>query len=567
LAQREGQEDDAQRKLCKQTRDRLLTRIPYELLTSVESRSIVDEIRKGEVLPQNEPPVKFHSYSHAFTEKDWLVEQGANLSTDPNKKLFSYFDPLDKFAGEWRNKTPTTEAIASIFPIFLEAFEVIHTSHGAEPPLENGLWTKLGSCAQTMARSALIPGDQHYIKCRQVLLECSRHPEPKPNPEYDSKYDSPSWSPFPRIEAAQGLPWLASRSQNDNEVIDAIEQLIRDKVPPVRFLTTLELWRISGNYAEQFWKMADLIAEAEINKVVQGALCESLGHLVWTNEAKVTRILDRITRRTFNHGYKIELLESALHLVMWLLLVRNNGWARMIGDRILANPGCYPKTLSGATLDALAQITPENLGNNEAKAYAERAREWVSRAIDSAGMELVTFGKLSAEQITEEARSDIRNIYSVIDEVIRRIYFAAGLFENSQKPAITDEERKAFYFFVEPLLKQVIGVSDIEKGGLFFASTAHQFMELLNGMLPYDPPGVLHLASAVARIGRSGGYSFDSLAVREVVQLVQSVLANHRLDVRDAQALDDLLNLLDIFTDVGWPEALQMVWRLDEIFR
>jgi hypothetical protein len=61
-------------------------------------------------------------------------------------------------------------------------------------------------------------------------------------------------------------------------------------------------------------------------------------------------------------------------------------------------------------------------------------------------------------------------------------------------------------------------------------------------------------------------YHFDSMANKEIVQLVESVLANHREDAKDPAALNDLVTILDIFTEAGWPEALNLVWRLDGFF-
>lgn len=54
---------------------------------------------------------------------------------------------------------------------------------------------------------------------------------------------------------------------------------------------------------------------------------------------------------------------------------------------------------------------------------------------------------------------------------------------------------------------------------------------------------------------------------REVVKFVETVLADHRSEVREGESLEDLLNLLDIFAKTGWSDALRLVWRLDEIFR
>jgi len=66
---------------------------------------------------------------------------------------------------------------------------------------------------------------------------------------------------------------------------------------------------------------------------------------------------------------------------------------------------------------------------------------------------------------------------------------------------------------------------------------------------------------------RSPGYNLDSMAIDQVVKLVETILADHRDQMRDPEALNQLLGLLDIFAETGWPEALRLVWRLDEVFR
>ena len=102
---------------------------------------------------------------------------------------------------------------------------------------------------------------------------------------------------------------------------------------------------------------------------------------------------------------------------------------------------------------------------------------------------------------------------------------------------------------------------------MMFAPTAHHFVQLLNGVLRYDPQGVLHLAAGVAKSSEPFGYNLDSMAAGDVVKLVESILADFRDKVRDGESLQDLLDLLDIFAKTGWPDALRLVWRLDEVFR
>ena len=51
------------------------------------------------------------------------------------------------------------------------------------------------------------------------------------------------------------------------------------------------------------------------------------------------------------------------------------------------------------------------------------------------------------------------------------------------------------------------------------------------------------------------------------MKLVESILADHRDKVQEDSSINDLLLILDAFVEAGWPEALNLVWRLDEIYR
>ena len=100
-----------------------------------------------------------------------------------------------------------------------------------------------------------------------------------------------------------------------------------------------------------------------------------------------------------------------------------------------------------------------------------------------------------------------------------------------------------------------------------FAPTAHYFMQVLTSFLSCNPKEVLHLAARVVQSSELFGYNLDSIAVRDVVEFAEIVLADHRDEVRDGESLEDLLNLLDMFAKTGWTDALKLVWRLDEVFR
>ena len=564
-----SKEDESHtRELLESRRNRLLAGIPRGQLQTQQAREILAELDAQQKVPSNEPVVHFENGWQPYDEKDWLKEQGVDWEKEANAKLHAFFAPLGGFASEWQNKKPTIEAVAAITPTLRDAFALLHEEHGVDKPVENALWTKAGECAETMAKATEDRSSDEFQLCRKVLLECSRHSEPAPDPEYDAKYEHASWSPAPRSAAAQGLPWLAVWVERDEEVASAVESLVKDPKPSVRFLATTNLFRLRRHYGDLFWRLVDHIAANETNKVVQQALCHTLTYVVSPDEERTCRVLDRLTAAALQAGDEAELLDTHVHIVMWLCIVRENEWAQRTAEQFLAKPLPHRKALIRATLDALSYVTPKNLQVPELRQQAVRASDWIPRAVDAAAGELGRFQELPAEKITEDVHAAVRDVYGVISEVVTRFYFSAGLFEGSQNdPPVNDAERDAFYHFVRPLLDKVLDVSDREHSGMFFAPTAHHFMELLNGVLKHDPPGVLHLAHRVASISRDGRYNLDSMAVQEVVKLVESILANHRADVRDGPSLNDLLSLLDIFAEVGWPDALRLVWRLDEVFR
>jgi hypothetical protein len=92
-------------------------------------------------------------------------------------------------------------------------------------------------------------------------------------------------------------------------------------------------------------------------------------------------------------------------------------------------------------------------------------------------------------------------------------------------------------------------------------------MELLNGVSRYDTTLVLRMAAEVVACSKRFNYNLDSMAMGEVVKLVESILADYRDKVQDVASVNHLLSILDGFVEAGWPEALNLVWRLDEIYR
>jgi hypothetical protein len=92
-------------------------------------------------------------------------------------------------------------------------------------------------------------------------------------------------------------------------------------------------------------------------------------------------------------------------------------------------------------------------------------------------------------------------------------------------------------------------------------------------LLPCSPSEVFLLAAkSIRNSAKRAGFQYESLAVGNVVRLIQRTLADHREIFRsepgqESECLKALLEVLDLFVEAGWAEARQLTNQLEEINR
>ena len=76
------------------------------------------------------------------------------------------------------------------------------------------------------------------------------------------------------------------------------------------------------------------------------------------------------------------------------------------------------------------------------------------------------------------------------------------------------------------------------------------------------------ILNKLVKSGQEGNYQYESLAIVIVVRIVERYFAEYR-DIfqtsKDCQQA--LIEILDIFVTVGWTEARQLTYRMEEIYR
>jgi len=338
-------------------------------------------------------------------------------------------------------------------------------------------------------------------------------------------------------------------------------------------LAVIDLFRVIEKSPEFFWRLANRIGETERNGVVAGGLFRTLSYLAIKHEQETVEVLDKFFKRVFSENLDIAVTSDAIPIVLGLAVARKNVWALDTVEVFLNNPTRWAGPLRGCAFNAVTFITPQRLEDPEKAQQINNALSLLSRAVEAAASSLALVLKAVNHrgEWTEELQHQMKSLYGVIDEIVTRTYFAAKI-EGSvsvehDEVGPTHKQRSLYYFAIKPLLELIVQFALSKENGVLFAPTAHYFMQLLNGVLRYDPKGVLSLAAGVAASSEPTGYTLDPFAITEVVKIVEAVLADYRYDFRDGQPLLDLMNLLDIFAKTGDAQALELVWRLDEIFR
>jgi hypothetical protein len=563
--------DDKVKNALEERRNRLLNCLPFNEITSEAAKELFLNLKSENKLRNNEPLVKFSSYSKPFTTDDWLREKGVNLENEENIEIKTMAKKLEDFNSKWGNEKASLILIEEVLPEAESLFEALVKLNNVDAPVQEFGWSALGGCAQTILKSIDELPEKLFLFCREVLLECADRPSEPPKLEYIEGYNSASWSSTPKTEAAQGLPRIAYRCY-DQKTRDAVKKLVADIDPSVRYLIAMRLSMLKNQAEDDFWSLIEERARIETNNVVKQGLLYSISRMLFHNKERSIKALDILIPSHSDLAKDSELMKSYALQIMRLAVGQDNEWGIKKLDEIISKPIECRSLLQDVTHDAISEVTPKKVSSKDVKEQeiTEKCLVWAKKFINASfeGLEkIIRRNKDSAW--TDEDKSILKGLYTPIDTVITRLYFASDVNEkikDKNEALVSDEERGAYFQKIKPILELILEKCNSENGVLF-ASSAHYFMEMLNGLLKFDPSGVLHMAFLVAKGSQKYGYNMDSFAIREVVAMVERILADYRAYVQEGDSLDDLLQLLDIFVQVGWAEALRLVWRLDEIYR
>ena len=547
---------DADEEWALDRRQRILGLIPADLIVTDEARTVKAEMALAGRQPTNEPLVRLSFSSEHVGEPEWLREQGADLEKLSNQRLREISSPLETFNTSWHNAIPTSTAVAEILPTIKQSNRLLGNTD-ADAPVVAMVRTRMATTAMLAARAAK-PTDASFELVLSILLDAARHPLVDGDEPRNEDRDYVAWSPRPETEAAQGLPWIALR-RPDQETLETIEALVRHPDAIIRYLVVQELFRISDVAGDLFWRLIDERIVRDNASIVRLAICQSLVRIIGRQHGRVADAARELwTVLPQDRSKRSEFRDILLDIVVWLRLERGDIWARGALDGLARAPTSNPSLLHAAVFCFWHKAIPSRL--TEHRVVVEDVLGFVSEAVRQTCRVLRERDHAHDERDADQ----LKELYGVIDESVAHVYFCLSR-DHSRDGNATPEARREFFSLVAPILDEILDFG--LDCGFVLAPTVHHFMELLNEVVQFNARRAVIMAARAARAGEGTNYNMDSLAIGKVVQLVERILADHRSEVQDAEALQALMDLLDVFAATGWPEAIQLVWRLDDLFR
>lgn len=521
--------------------------------------------------------------SRAISNEEMVEMRGISLKDPVNAELFQLREILKAFL-EWKI---TKRELGQKWRVIGQCERALHRHRRKHREMVNDLWAHLvGACKSIVHHADWSAADERWRTVRQILLKASSDASPKPSKSEDAKDDRPpsyGWH-TPRVDAAEGLLFLVHRlGKSDRAITAALLKLSKDKSHPVRFNLARRLAVLEKAALDVMWRLTDRFVCYEQKFSVLDAVVVSLEQL-WTRSAdevkpRLARIAER-AMRSAPDGHHI--YESLAHGHLFRFLRTGDAESEAFVNVLIAD---CDRQRAGHALsaqlhtcrterwltagDGMKIVDVEEIARKRTWGFFGKllsAAQTKLREHRERWQELHTAGKPDAAKLkpTNEA---IQRTTELVDGIAAQLYFASGAFadrQNKDEDHLTDPQKRRFW---------------AESSDLFCAlaaeihpHTAHYLVQALHHLLPCAPREVFLTATRAITSSSSVGYQNESLAVGDVVKLIQRALADHRdifqsAEGKESDSLAALLKVLDLFVEAGWPEARQLTNRLEEIYR
>jgi hypothetical protein len=444
---------------------------------------------------------------------------------------------------------------------------------GADDRVVLSGWLRLSAACANLARSDWMASDPDIAEfTRSVLLEATRNEDPRPDPVSDEDYEKyGSLSPSSKSYAAAGLfTLLRFTVLADGQVIAAIRRLAEDPRAGVRSEAARQLPALYRYNVETFWTVLQRIASSEESRRIVRYALNGVRHLGELHREEQVSLAHAVFKKFQEKEDAAGVRAECLGIVLAARARDSEPYGDSLIDLVLSEMTFFVDETIFLVQTAVSALTKGPVESTDpiADRYRSVSFSFLQRIIGQVQERIVSlearFRDVPQMHWPPDLSAQVKGIGRIAHEVAIRTYFASGSFDKAggatgSRSTLSDAARKRFLREGATLLSMLTELG--------FPDVVHNALETLAGYVDVDPRTVFLLAARAVRQGTSGGYQFDQLAASLVVGLVRRYLADYRSLFRESSECRDGLIDVNIFIRAGWPEALQIAHRLEEIYR
>jgi hypothetical protein len=546
-------------------RDRLLGVLEEPNIELQPIRDLLRSRRQTHGLPVNQKQEKLRVTSRTFSDEEILDEKGIDLKKPVNAELYRLREALKPFIEHDKKKINAAE-IERHWGVIGRSEWTLRRSQKRHPKMSKELWGYLVGACESIAHYVQWSADnKRWKSVRRILLKAAN-------------------APSPHESAANGLPFLIFRLRGtDKGISAALRKLCRDRSHHVRYNLANVLTLLNEPAPTLMWELIDMFVVHENDFLALEMVVHSLDQVWATSPDAVKERLNTIRQRTTKEAPADNHIHEALAQTYLFQFLRtaDSECQEYISD--LVNE-CDSQPANNALLSLLHPCRANNwltAGDGVAAdtfADSVRARTWGFFAkLLSTAQERLQKHREELQQLHQDGQLDdeamkvieerIKRPSLLVDGIASQLYFASGAFDEKQSKGdkrLSEVQLKRFWEEAAPLFTALSSEPH--------PHTAHYVVQALNHLLPCAPNEIFLTASKSICTSAEAGFQFESLAVGDVVKLIQLAIADHRdifqsVGGQESECLESLLKVLDLFIDAGWPEARELTNRLEEIYR
>jgi hypothetical protein len=562
---------------------RFLSSVPEEQLATPEMRQVRAEMLAGGDLKGNAP---FMSMTVGWGSHENIVDSmlrsgGADLERSPDREIRATSRKLEDII-KMGTEPADAASLAILWTNIADLVECLDVSATAQPhpQLVHSSWGAVSNGVELLAKSPAYAPDVHGLPELDVLLALIDRLSVSPYPQSsDTTSKQMAWGNWDvRVYAASSLVALAPRFATARpDIVDRMEACLKDPEPTVR-LQVIGSLNVLWNVAHD--RMLSLIEEVAAHETNEALLAHFIGGPMWPLSRacpeRCARLLSQLLEREWaktgeEHARRDPDAEASANLTASLYVAHDQIDARTWIERWAADLLRGEVYLSALLygLRGVFFFPYRDTPSCDELDMASRARRVLDVVMAAAAAALVEARPHLLGMPDDATVAKWRPLYvaadRVIDQVCNQLYFGSGAFrshsENAETLGLTTALAK------QRFLADYAAVLDIVATHAQ-ARTVHNLFELLSYLIEGGPTVVFdRITKILLGPAAQDGYQFESLGLDSLVKLVRRYLADHRDIFEDPERRRALVEVLELFSSAGWPDALKLLFELPDLLR